>query len=214
MSVQKRRPSSRKPCACDEGIACWTRRAARAASQFTSRTNVTGIDLRRSFTERAAARFRSEKQNGRFFPLDLREMNFQSEFHGIYSWLGSFGYFAEADNLEVMKRYARALRPGGRLLIDQLNRQSLLRHFVTSQQVGNRTAHNRWSSKTQRVESDWIVNRNGKTEHNRMSIRLYTFSQMKKLYEKTGLVVVGAYGSPSGEPYQRSSKRLILVGRK
>ncbi|MBU4316705.1 MAG: methyltransferase domain-containing protein [Proteobacteria bacterium] len=42
---------------------------------------VTGIDLKKSFTDRAAARFQLENQSGRFLHMDLREMVFSSEFH-------------------------------------------------------------------------------------------------------------------------------------
>lgn len=52
---------------------------------------MTGIDLRPSFTNRAAARFRRERQSGRFMPMDLRAMDFRGEFDAAYSWFGSFG---------------------------------------------------------------------------------------------------------------------------
>jgi len=175
---------------------------------------VTGIDLKRSFIKRAATRFRREEQNGCFLPVDMRDMSFSDEFHGILNWGGSFGFFAEADNLDVLRRYAAALRKGGRLLIDQTNRQALLRNFVACRKASGSTVRNRWSPGTQRVESDWIVHRRGKKEHNRMSVRLYTPSQMAKLFERVGLRIESTFGSIAGEPYQRSSKRLIVVGRK
>jgi len=175
---------------------------------------VTGTDLRRSFTNRALARFRHEKRPGRFFAQDLRQMDFHNDFHGAYSWLGSFGYFSDAENLDVMRRYARALRKGGRLLIDQINRESMLRHFAPSRRNGNVTTRARWDAGPQRANSDWVVERNGKREHNRMSIRLYTPAQMRRLFQQAGLVVEAMYGSRNGEPYKRSSKRLIVVGRK
>jgi hypothetical protein len=59
-----------------------------------------------------------------------------------------------------------------------------------------------------------MVVRGGRTEHNRMSMRLYTPGQMKRLFERAGLNVEALYGSQHGEPYTRSSKRLIVVGRK
>ncbi|NQU45303.1 class I SAM-dependent methyltransferase, partial [bacterium] len=175
---------------------------------------VTGVDLRPSFIDRAKTRFRHEKQSGRFFPLHLRDMDFTQEFQGIYSWHGSFGYFSDTENLDLLMRYALALRKGGRLLIDQVNREAVLRHFVATRQSGNLTIHNRWSPRTQRVESDWIVNRGGKPEHNKLSIRLYTRRQMEDVFETAGLRVESLFGSAAGEPYQRSSRRLIVVGRR
>ena len=175
---------------------------------------ITGVDLRPAFTARALARFRCEKRPGCFIVMDLRHMNFHSEFHGAYSWSGSFGYFTDSENVDVMKRYARALRKGGRLLIDQPNRENLLRHFVPSRQNGNVTTSAHWDARTQRVDSDWVVQRDGKREHNHMSIRLYTPVQMHRLFQQAGLRVEAMYGARTGEPYERSSKRLIVVGRK
>ena len=146
--------------------------------------------------------------------MDLREIVFHKEFHGVYSWSGSFGYFSETENGDVITRYASALRQGGRLLIDQPNREALLRHFVVTRSIGHRTIRNRWNAETERIESDWMVDRHGKKEHNRMSIRLYTPGQMKRLFEGVGFDVESMYGSRNGEPYPRSSQRLIVVGKK
>ena len=61
--------------------------------------------------------------------MDLRSIEFENEFHAIYNWFNSFGYFSDGENAEVVRRFARALRPGGRLLIDHLNRERILRNF-------------------------------------------------------------------------------------
>ncbi|MCL5271080.1 MAG: class I SAM-dependent methyltransferase [bacterium] len=175
---------------------------------------ITGVDLRPSFTAKASVRFEHEKVPGRFIAQDLRQMEFKNEFHAAYSWCGSFGYFSEAGNLDVIRRYALALRQGGRLLVDQINRENMLRHFASSRQTGNRSMRTRWDAKTQRVESDWVVVRDGRREHNRLSIRLYTPTQMRRLFEQAGLIVEALHASSNGEPYRRSSKRLIVVGRK
>ena len=172
--------------------------------------SVTGVDLRKSFTKRAAARFRAEGCTGRFITTDLRKIDFAEEFHGIYNWLGSFGYFDAQENKEVLRRYTRALRTGGRLLIDQPNREYVLRHFIRRQEVGGMTICNRWDPKTQRV----ISVRTGRGSRFTMSIRLYTPRQLQRLYEGVGLQVETVYGDFSGEVYRRSSRRMSMVGVK
>jgi cyclopropane fatty-acyl-phospholipid synthase-like methyltransferase len=107
--------------------------------------SMTGIDLRASFTNRAASRFREKKLIGRFLPMDLRKMEFSEEFDAAFSWSGSFGYFAEAENLDVLKRYVAALRKGGRVLVDQPNREAMLRHFLAFHDTGNCTIKNHWN---------------------------------------------------------------------
>ena len=175
---------------------------------------VTGIDLRPSFIARAAARFRREKKRGRFMATDLRAMDFDGEFDAAFCWQGSFGYFGDVENRGVVKRYARALRKRGRLLIDQPNREYLLRHFRSKRSDGNTTIVTRWDRKSARVESDWIIRSEGKRSRNPMSMRLYTPGEMRSLFRQSGLEVEALYGSIGGEPYRRSSRRLIVVGRK
>lgn len=122
--------------------------------------------------------------------------------------------FRNAENADVIRRYAVALRPGGRLLIDQVNRENMLRNFKTSGGWGNVITRNKWNPRTQRIESEWIVKNKGKSSRNQMSLRLYTHGQMRNIYEKAELRIEKTYGSMDGESYRRSSKRLIVVGRK
>ena len=176
--------------------------------------HVTGIDLKRAFINRAEIRFRREEQKGNFIHMDVRNITFAQEFHGIYNWQGSFGYFSDSENLDVMKRYARALRRGGRILVDQPNRESILRHFEPLLEINNLTIRNQWIPQAQRMECDWIVHKNKRKQHNRISMRLYTALQMHNLFEQAGFSIESVFGSIDGEPYRRSSKRLIIIGKK
>ena len=59
---------------------------------------------------------------------DMRALPFDAEFHGVYSYFTSFGYFDDAQNEQVLDLIARSLVPGGRLLMDVMNRDYLLTH--------------------------------------------------------------------------------------
>ena len=174
---------------------------------------VTGVDLRSQFVNRARRRFRKDGLSGKFKVMDLRSLEFEQEFDGVFNWGGSFGYFSERENLELLQRYARALRPGGRLLIDQVNREYILRHFIPEQRRGEVIVRNYWDRDTQRIISRRIVD--GRNDPKNMSsMRVYTFRETKELFKQAGLVVEAFYGSFRGEQFRRSSPRLIAVGRK
>lgn len=175
---------------------------------------VTGVDLNRGFIARARRRFRSEGRSGRFCIRDLRELAFQQAFDGACVWFGSFGYFPDADNAQVLARLARALRPGGRLLIDQPNRERLLRTFLETFATERYTLRSRWCARRQRVETRWTMHGKGPETAYRMSMRLYTSGQLARLFTDAGLEIVARFGSPEGESYRRGSNRLIVVGRK
>ena len=175
---------------------------------------VTGVDLKENFIRKARRRFRKESLNGKFCTLDLRKIDFKNEFHAVFNWFGSFGYFSEEENFDVLARYAKALRPGGRVLIDQPNRANLLRHFQGKFEQGDVTIHNYWDSQRQRIDGAWVVKSGGKKHKNPMLIRLYTPGQFRKLFDRVGLEIEALYGNWSGEPYRRGSKRLVIVGKK
>jgi SAM-dependent methyltransferase len=175
--------------------------------------DVTGIDLRPQFIRRARARFRREALTGTFRAMDIRTLDLAGEFHGICNWQGSFGYFSDDDNAELVRRYAHALRPGGRLLIDQVNREFALRHFRTEHDVDGVSMRNRWNAPLQRLESVWTNPRGGR-RRNELSIRVYTPAQMRQLFERAGLRVTRMYGSFLGDRHRRGSNRMITVGRK
>ena len=86
---------------------------------------------------------------GTFRVLDLRRLDMEGQFDGVLSWGGSYGYFSEAENARVVGAYALALRPGGRLLIEQPDREHILRHFQRAMRMGSFTVRNRWDARHQ-----------------------------------------------------------------
>ena len=47
-----------------------------------------------------------------------------------------------------------------------------------------------------------------------MTIRHYTPSQYRRLFEEAGLEVEAMYGDLDGSPYHRGAHRIYVVGRK
>lgn len=174
---------------------------------------VTGVDLRPWFVNRARRKFRTGGLDGRFMVMDLRNLDFEGEFDAVFNWGGSFGYFSDEENLDLIRRYACALQPGSRLLIDQVHREYILQHFIQERHRGEVIVRNYWDKDTQRIISRRIVN--GRNDPKNMSsMRLYTFRETKKMFEKVGLRVESFYGSFKGEEFHRSSPHLIAIGRK
>ncbi len=174
---------------------------------------VEGLDLRDNFIKRARARLRREGLKAGFTVMDLRELDFTDRFHGIYNWGGSFGYFSDKENLELLRRYNQALRHGGRLLVGQRNREYIHRHFLPEIELNERfTLSNKWDKQTQRYISERTLDNRSDTK-NTSSMRLYTPRQMRNLFEQAGLTVEEIYGSLSGDKYKRSGEWMITVGR-
>lgn len=174
---------------------------------------VTGVDLRPQFVERAHNRFRLARVRGRFRSVDLRDIDYEAEFHGIYNWFGSFGYFSDEENAAVVDRLTRALRPGGRLLIEQVNRERILRDFRSEGVVGTIVTYNYWDARTQRIINHRVVD-GVRDPANSSSMRLYTPHQMEALLCGAGLRFEGIYAFPEDRAFTRASRRMVAVGRK
>lgn len=112
-----------------------------------------------------------------------------------------------------MRRYARALRRGGRLLIDQPNREHILRNFERVHVEDKVVMQGRWDQRGQRLVVRRVVD-GTQDPRNTSSMRLYTPRQMRALYDQAGLVLEDLYGSEAGDGYTRSSPQMISVGRK
>ena len=174
---------------------------------------VVGIDLRRAFIDRARRRFRKDGVHADLRCMDLRSIEFEDEFHAVCNWFNSFGYLSHGENADLARRFARALRPGGRLLIDQLNRERILRNFRPVDVKHGVRIRSRWDARGQRLDSQRVIAGIAE-EESRSSQRLYTLAQMRGLLASAGLEVESVHGSLKGEPYHRGSDRMIVVARK
>jgi SAM-dependent methyltransferase len=63
---------------------------------------------------------------------DLRDMPFEGRFDAAINWYSSFGYFDDQGNQRVLEGFRRALKPGGKLLIEQASREMLVANIPPS----------------------------------------------------------------------------------
>jgi len=179
---------------------------------------VVGVDACRPSIRRARRRFREEGLTGEFHLGDMRELKLSQEFDAVINWWGSFGYFDDETNGRVLEGFAGILKPGGRVLVDQVNRERVLRQFrkksVYDYDGMKLTTKNHWDARGKRINGLWLFEFRGERTSRRSSIRLYTPSEMKALMKSAGLVVERICDGATGRGFTRGSRRMSVVGRK
>ncbi len=183
---------------------------------------VTGQDLSADYLAEAREAARDKGVELELVQGDMRKIPFRGRFDAVINMFSAFGYLeSEAEDQRVLDAVYRALKIGGSLLIDLINREWVI-------------ANN--------IEKEWRVENDGSTilEHRRLDllqsrnfvgfsiigpdgvrresaghrIRLYTLTEMAEMLGRAGLLLDKVYGGYDAGPYSAESRRMILLARK
>ena len=193
-------------------LGCGSGRHARhlAARGF----NVTGIDLSPDSLARARTR---PGPYVRFVEQDMRRPFGDGAFDFVLNLFTSFGYFDDrGDHATVVRNIARALRPGGTLVLDYLNADHVSTHLVADETIerdGVRYHVSRWSDATAFFKRVIVNDGHGghETDHVERVARL-TRDDFRQLFAACGLRLDAVYGDYELHRFDpATSPRLILV---
>ncbi|MFL5639504.1 MAG: class I SAM-dependent methyltransferase [Gemmatimonadaceae bacterium] len=169
----------------------------------------------------AVARKRGTSATLRYTRGDMRTMpaRWTKRFDAVLNLFTSFGFFSHpADDVRVVREFARVLKPGGLLIWHGGSRDGVMARFL---------ARDWWTSGATlfaqersfdplsgvlTVRSTWRrASRSGNREHR---LRLYTATRLSELFADAGLIVEQAFDAFNERPLQRASSEMLLVARK
>ena len=181
---------------------------------------VVGVDLSPAMIAEGRRRFTGISRL-RLRRGDMRRLAFHREFDAVVNLYTSFGYFTPAQNQAVLGRMARALKPGGRLVVDH-------RDPVYEATVPRRLAYRvgsgrlilearRFDRRTGVVDTTQLVLTRGRRSVRQRHFRLQEFSlaRWRRMLRVAGLRLLGAYAGYDGRRYRPGSTgRLIVVAER
>ncbi|TMD42793.1 MAG: methyltransferase domain-containing protein [Chloroflexi bacterium] len=178
--------------------------------------SVTGVDL--SGYMLAVARERAEARGVdiRFLEGDMREPLAGERFDLVLNLFTSFGYFAdEPDDRRVATAAATMLDPGGRLLIELINGERVMKNFQEREwfTVGDAAVmERRWLDRgSRRMTVERTVDRNGGDATSVHVVRLYGRQELVALLATAGFAQVRLFGDWDGSPATADALRIIAV---
>lgn len=178
---------------------------------------IVGLDRSQVMLDRAASQ---DTSSARFLRGDMRHLPFLPErFAVVLSLFSSFGYFdGEDENYRVLQGISETLIPGGRFLIETVNREFVVRHSAPQQvyRPENMTLieERSFDPISSRSSVDVTVFENGRETHLHHTIRIYAFTELEMLLESVGLHTINVWGDFKGSDYTRDSQHTIVLAEK
>jgi SAM-dependent methyltransferase len=152
----------------------------------------------------------------------MRFIPFEGRFDAIVNMYSSFGYLeSEAEDAKVLDAVVGALKPGGRVLFDLLNREWVVHNngpadwhtgpdgtlYLEKRDLDLAASRNHVTFTA--IEADGT--RRDMGGHH---IRLYTLREIIGGLDAAGLEYAAVYGGYAGEPYSPDTRRMLVVAHK
>ena len=183
--------------------------------------HVVGLDLSTPLLVRGGEEAHRRGLQINFVRGDMRELDFEAQFDGAYCLFSTFGYFDDETNKKTVANIARALRPGGRLMIEILNRDYVIADLPTRVWwegegcvVLEEVELNYFSSRIQVNRS--VVFDDGRQLEQEISVRAYSLHEVGKLMHAAGfrvLEVSGGYHT-RGRFFGNQSRHIIVLAER
>jgi SAM-dependent methyltransferase len=183
--------------------------------------HVVGLDLSTPLLVRGGEEAHRRGLTINFIRGDMRELDFDAQFDGAYCLFSTFGYFDDETNKKTVVNIARALRPGGRVLLEILNRDYVIADLPTRVWwegdgcvVLEEVELNYFSSRIQVNRS--VVFDDGRQLEQEISVRAYSLHEVGKLLHAAGfrvLEVSGAYHT-RGRFFGNQSRHIIVLAER
>jgi len=183
--------------------------------------HVVGFDYSKTMLTRATEDAADYGVEVRYLQGDMRDMAFDVGFDAIVCWGTTFGYFDDETNRRVLHRFHEALRDGGRLLLDVVNRDFVIRtqpNLVWFEGDGcvcmEETQFNAVTS-TLEVSRNVMLDE-GRQRETSYTVRLYALHEIVRELEAIGFRVVSVSGSTSTPAvfFGADAPRMILLAER
>jgi SAM-dependent methyltransferase len=181
-----------------------------------------GLDSNRLFLERAKKDAEAAGTKVAFVQGDMRALDFEAEFDVIYNYYSAMFYWDDATHKEILEGAQRALKSGGRLLIETVNRERIaqggpsVRYWWRSQEDHPWTLQEyRFDLATSRSFTQELrLFPDGQVSERHFEVRLYALHELIALLSQAGFAYNAAYGDTDASPYAAKSPRMIVIATK
>ena len=189
--------------------------------------DIVGIDIAPSLVDFAKKQFRENALKGSFIVGDMRDIKYSVEFDLVVILSGSFGFFDDETNENILVSIKKALKPGGKTFIMTVTRKQGEKHTRTWREIDNgwELGETWFDIETNTYQGTAIIIQKDGTiikpkvesgYHANEVIRCYTLPEMKRMLKNAGLFYIGSYSSadmsiPAKSPRPGVERNIIVA---
>jgi len=180
---------------------------------------VTGADRSESLLAEARRRSGGERWP-RLVRADYRELPFRdASFDAAINIFSSLGYLGDEEDIKALAEIGRVLRPGGRLVIETMHRDLLVRIFT--EQTWRLAGEGRLLLEQRTFDAaggvvqttQTLIEATGERESRSYSLRVYTATELVAMLTRAGFDEARCYGDLAGAPFGTGTRLVILAAR-
>jgi len=180
---------------------------------------VTGVDITAKYLEVAAARAGRRKVKLTLDRRDMRKLTYRGEFDAAILMWTSFGYFEnEKDNMKSLRAIQRALRPGGKFVLDLINRDWLIRNFQPFgwMETGKdfMLERRQFDPARSRMYSEWVYVGKGEVRRKETNLRVYSLHELVEMLGRAGFTVAALFGDQENVMPMPEHRMLSILAQK
>lgn len=177
-----------------------------------------GIEWNLSYISVAAEKARKASVTPAFIQGDVRGVDFGKGHNAVIIMYQSFGYLTDAEDREVLVRAHAALKPGGRFLIEILNRDNILQNWQPSsdrETDGVTVVEEReFDMLSSRINATITRYEDSGPEVRQVSWRMYSAHEVINICEEVGYRFVAGYSNIDRAPLTLETRLMRLVFEK
>lgn len=181
--------------------------------------HLTGVDISADFLIAARKSSAERKLDITWEHRSMTDLPWANSFDAAYCFGNSFGYLDDEGNAQFLKSVAQSLKPKSRFAIDtSMVAECFFSVFQERRwfPVGDMLflSHGRYDPASARLETDYTIIRDGKSDTRTASTRVYGFRELCQLMTTAGFSDIEAFGSLNRDRFQHGSQRCLIVANK
>ena len=155
-----------------------------------------------------------------FVEADYRELPFaDASFDAALNLYTSLGYLGDEEDTRVLGEIARVLRPGGRLVVETMHRDLLVRDFTETgwsllgagRLLLEQRTFDPAAGVTQTTQT--LIDKDGARDSRTFEARVYTATELVHMLRAAGFVKTSCFGDLDGAPFGTATRLVIVATR-